>query len=127
MSASCYYYGKNYPWRDKGHRAKSLTLDNRFSGHAVNNTNAMVEISHQIGKERAILLVTAGISMYSFTVLGGLMAGDGVVITRPNPKDLLDVDRAKALGVSQTIFARTGDNRLQIGTMLNADHVMKQR
>ena len=124
MYTSCHNYGKNYEGNDKGHRANGFTTDGGFCEYAVNNINTMVKISNKISDEEATLVVTAGTSMYGFTELGGLMAGDSVVVTGPGPIGLLGVAVAKALGASPVILTGTRDNRLEIGTKLGADHVI---
>ena len=49
-------------------------------------------------------LVTAGTSMYGLTELGGLVAGESVVVIGPGPIGLLAVAVAKALGASPVIL-----------------------
>jgi threonine dehydrogenase-like Zn-dependent dehydrogenase len=77
--------------------------------------------------EEATLVVTAGTAMYGLTELGGLVAGESVVVTGPGPIGLLGVAVAKALGAQPVILTGTRDNRLQIGTELGADHVVNIR
>ncbi len=127
MYTSCHNYGKNYEGNDKGHRANGFTTDGGFCEYAVNNINTMVKISDQMTDEEATLVVTAGTSMYGFTELGGLMAGDSVVVTGPGPIGLLGVAVAKALGASPVILSGTRDKRLEIGKKLGADHVINVR
>ena len=63
----------------------------------------------------ATLVVTAGTSMYGLTELGGLVAGESVVVIGPGPIGLLAVAVAKALGASPVILTGTRDARLAIG------------
>src|SRR5262249_61969788 len=72
----------------------------------------------------APLVVTAGTAMYGLTELGGLVAGESVVVTGPGPIGLLGVAVAKALGAQPVILTGTRDNRLKIGRELGADHVV---
>src|SRR6185312_9788091 len=58
------------------------------------------------------------------TELGGLVAGESVVVTGPGPIGLLGVAVAKALGAQPVILTGTRDNRLKIGNELGADHVV---
>ncbi len=127
MYTSCHNYGKNYQGNDKGHRANGFTTDGGFCEYAVNNINTMVKISDDISDEEATLVVTAGTSMYGYTELGGLVAGESVVVTGPGPIGLLGVAVAKALGASPVILTGTRDNRLKIGSKLGADHVINVR
>ena len=124
MYTSCHNYGKNYEGNDKGHRANGFTTDGGFCEYAVNNINTMVKIPDQMTDEEATLVVTAGTAMYGFTELGGLMAGDSVVVIGPGPIGLLGVAVAKALGASPVILSGTRDKRLEIGKKLGADHVI---
>ena len=72
-------------------------------------------------------MVTAGTSMYGLTELGGLVAGDSVVVTGPGAIGLLGVAVAKTLGAKPVILTGTRDNRLEIGTKLGTDHVINVR
>lgn len=127
MYTSCHNYGKNYGNVDKGHRANGFTTDGGFCEYAVNNINTLAHISDSISDAEATLVVTAGTSMYGFTELGGLVAGDSVVVTGPGPIGLLGVAVAKALGAKPVILTGTRDNRLKIGTRLGADYVLNVR
>src|SRR5258708_12381460 len=78
-------------------------------------------------EEEATRVVTAGTAMYGLTELGGLVAGESVVVTGPGPIGLLGVAVAKALGAHPVILTGTRDNRLQIGLELGADHVINAK
>ena len=124
MYTSCHNYGLNYGDVDKGHRANGFTTDGGFAEYAVNNINTLVSISDDMSDEEATLVVTAGTAMYGLTELGGLVAGESVVVTGPGPIGLLGVAVAKALGAQPVILTGTRDNRLKIGLDLGADHVV---
>src|SRR5690348_4464393 len=121
MYTSCHNYGLNYGDVDKGHRANGFTTDGGFAEYAVNNINTLVAISDEMSDEEATLVVTAGTAMYGLTELGGLVAGESVVVIGPGPIGLLGVAVAKALGADPVILTGTRDNRLKIGTELGAD------
>jgi 2-desacetyl-2-hydroxyethyl bacteriochlorophyllide A dehydrogenase len=127
MYTSCHNYGLNYGEVDKGHRANGFTTDGGFAEYAVNNINTLVAISDAMSDEEATLVVTAGTAMYGLTELGGLVAGESVVVTGPGPIGLLGVAVAKALGAQPVILTGTRDNRLRIGRELGADHVVNAR
>lgn len=127
MYTSCLNYGLNYGDRDKGHRANGFTTDGAFAEYAINNINTLIRISDDMTDEEATLVVTAGTSMYGFTELGGLIAGESVVVTGPGPIGLLGVAVAKSLGAFPVILTGTRDNRLEIGRELGADHVVNVR
>lgn len=127
MYTSCHNYGKNYGDVDKGHRANGFTTDGGFAEYAVNNINTLIHVDDDMSDEEATLVVTAGTSMYGLTELGGLVAGESVVVTGPGPIGLLGVAVAKAMGAQPVILTGTRDNRLEIGKQLGADHVINVR
>ena len=124
MYTSCLNYGKNYGEQDKGHRANGFTTDGGFAEYAINHINTMVHVPHDMSDEEATLIVTAGTAMYGLDVLGGLVAGQSVVVMGPGPIGLMGVGVAKALGADQVILTGTRDNRLDMGRKLGADHTI---
>jgi len=127
MYTSCLHSGKNYGTVDKGHRANGFTTDGGFAEYAVNNINTLVHIDDGMSDEEATLVVTAGTAMYGLTELGGLVAGESVVVTGPGPIGLMGAAVAKAMGAQPVILTGTRDNRLEIGKKLGADHVINVR
>lgn len=127
MYTSCHNYGKNYGEVDKGHRANGFTTDGGFAEYAVNNLNTLVHVPDSMSDAEATLVVTAGTAAYGLTELGGLVAGESVVVTGPGPIGLLGVAVAKALGADPVILTGTRDNRLAIGKELGADHTINVR
>jgi L-iditol 2-dehydrogenase len=127
MYTACHNYGKNYGEVDKGHRANGFTTDGGFCEYQVNTINTLVHVADDMSDEEATLVVTAGTAMYGLTELGGLVAGESVVVTGPGPIGLLGVAVAKALGAQPVILTGTRDNRLEIGKRLGADHVINVR
>ena len=127
MYTSCHNYGLNYGDRDKGHRANGFTTNGGFAEYVVNNINTMIRVPDTMTDEEATLVVTAGTSMYGLTELGGLVAGESVVVVGPGPIGLLAVAVAKALGASPVILVGTRENRNEIGRQLGADHVIDAR
>jgi 2-desacetyl-2-hydroxyethyl bacteriochlorophyllide A dehydrogenase len=124
MYTSCHNYGLNYGSVNKGHRANGFTTDGGFCEYQVNHINTLVAIPDDMSDEEATLVVTAGTAMYGLTELGGLMAGESVVVVGPGPIGLLGVGVAKALGAEPVILTGTRDNRLKTGLELGADHVV---
>jgi L-iditol 2-dehydrogenase len=127
MYTSCLNYGKNYGDQNKGHRANGFTTDGGFAEYAVNNINTLVPVPDSMSDEEATLVVTAGTAMYGLDVIGGLIAGEGVVVTGPGPIGLMGVAVAKALGADPVILTGTRDGRLETGRKLGADHVINVR
>ncbi|GEO14307.1 zinc-dependent alcohol dehydrogenase [Microvirga aerophila] len=124
MYTSCLNYGLNYGDVDKGHRANGFTSDGGFAEFAINNINTLTKLADDMSDEEATLVVTAGTSMYGLTELGGLIAGESIVVIGPGPIGLLGVAVAKSLGASRVILTGTRDNRLKTGLELGADHVV---
>ncbi|MGI9522817.1 MAG: zinc-dependent alcohol dehydrogenase, partial [Hyphomicrobiaceae bacterium] len=127
MYTACLNYGLNYGSVNKGHRANGFTTDGGFAEYAVNNINTLVSVPDSMSDEVATLVVTAGTSMYGLTELGGLVAGESVVVTGPGPIGLLAVAVAKSLGANPVVLTGTRDSRLDIGARLGADHVVNVR
>lgn len=127
MYTSCHNYGLNYGDHDKGHRANGFTTDGGFAEYAINNINTMIKVPDDMSDEEATLVVTAGTSMYGMTELGGLVAGESVVVIGPGPIGLLAVAVAKALGAYPVILVGTRENRNAIGRQLGADYTINPK
>ncbi|HTU01191.1 MAG TPA: alcohol dehydrogenase catalytic domain-containing protein, partial [Candidatus Sulfotelmatobacter sp.] len=124
MYTSCLNYGANYGERDKGHRANGLTTDGGFAEYVVNHINTLTRVPAGMGDEEATLIVTAGTAMYGLDAMGGLIAGESLVVMGPGPIGLMGVGVAKALGAAPVILTGTRDERLRIGRQLGADHTL---
>lgn len=126
MYTACLNYGMNYGDHDKGHRANGFTTDGGFAEYAVNHINTLVHVPDDMGDEEATLIVTAGTAMYGLDVVGGLVAGQSLVVMGPGPIGLMGVAVAKALGAQPVILTgtRADTRRLEIGRQLGADHVV---
>jgi len=120
MYTSCLNYGRP----EKGHRANGFTTDGGFAEYAVNHINTLARVPDTMSDAEATLVVTAGTSMYGLTELGGLVAGESVVVIGPGPIGLLAVAVAKALGASPVILTGTRPRRLAIGKGLGADRII---
>jgi L-iditol 2-dehydrogenase len=120
MYTSCLNYG--YP--QKGHRANGFTTDGGFAQYAVNNINTLVPIPDDMSDAEATLIVTAGTAMYGLDTMGGIVAGQGVVVIGPGPIGLMGVGIVKALGADPVILTGTRERRLEMGRKLGADAVV---
>jgi len=120
MYTSCLNYG----YREKGHRANGFSTDGGFAEYAVNSVNTMVHVPDDMSDEEATLVVTAGTAMYGLDVMGGIIAGEPVVVIGPGPIGLMGVGVAKALGAAPVILTGTRERRLEMGKRLGADHVI---
>jgi L-iditol 2-dehydrogenase len=123
MYTSCLNYG----FAAKGHRANGFSTDGGFAEYAVNSINTMVHVPDDMPDEEATLIVTAGTAMYGLDVMGGIIAGEGVVVAGPGPIGLMGVGVAKALGAAPVILTGTRDRRLDMGKKLGADAVVNVR
>jgi L-iditol 2-dehydrogenase len=123
MYTACLNYGMNYPGHDKGHRANGFTTDGGFAEYAVNHVNTLVRVPEGMSDEEATLIVTAGTAIYGLDVVGGLVAGQSVIVIGPGAIGLMGVAVAKALGASPVVLVGTARdrNRMQIGLKLGAD------
>lgn len=124
MYTSCLNYGANFGEFSKGHRANGYTTDGAFTQYAVNHVNTLVRVPDAMSDEVATLIVTAGTATYGLDVLGGLVAGDSLVVTGAGPIGLMGVAVGKALGADPVILTDIVDGRLAIGRRLGADHVV---
>jgi L-iditol 2-dehydrogenase len=124
MYTSCLNYGRNYGEYNKRHRANGFTTNGGFAQYAINHVNTLVRVPDDMSDEEAALAVTAGTSMYGFTELGGLIAGETVVVIGPGPIGLLAVGVAHALGAAPVVLVGTRENRLAVGKRLGAHHLV---
>jgi L-iditol 2-dehydrogenase len=120
MYTSCLNYGL----REKGHRANGFSTDGGFAEYAINSINTLTHVPDDMSDAEATLIVTAGTAMYGLDVMGGLISGEGVVVTGPGPIGLMGVAVAKALGAQPVILTGTRDRRLAMGRQLGADAVV---
>ena len=120
MYTSCLNYGH----RAKGHRANGFSTDGGFAEYAINSINTIVHIPSDMTDAEATLIVTAGTAMYGLDVMGGIIAGEGVVVIGPGPIGLMGVAVAKALGAQPLILTGTRDRRLDMGKRLGADYTI---
>src|SRR5512134_1013608 len=123
MYTACLNYGMNYGEHDKGHRANGFTTDGGFARYAVNHVNTLVRVPEGMSDEEATLIVTAGTAMYGLDVVGGLIAGQSVIVIGPGAIGLMGVAVAKALGASPVVLVGTtaDRSRMQTGLKLGAD------
>lgn len=123
MYTSCLNYSK----RKKGHRANGFTTDGCFAEYAINHVNTLVKLPDEMSDEEATLVVTSGTAMYGLDALGGLIAGESIVVTGPGPIGLMGVACAKALGAGPVILTGTRESRLELGRKLGADYTINVR
>ncbi|HET8998220.1 MAG TPA: alcohol dehydrogenase catalytic domain-containing protein [bacterium] len=116
----------NYSNAAKRHRANGFTTDGGFAEYAINHVNTLYRLPDRLSFEEATLIVTAGTAIYGLDVLGGLIAGETLVVMGPGPIGLMAVACGKALG-AHVILTGTRENRLALGRQLGADDTVNVR
>ena len=120
---SCLNYGN----RAKGHRANGFTTNGGYAEYVINHINTVYSLPDAISLEEAALVTNAGCVLYGFESLGGLVAGDTVVVIGPGPLGLMSAQVAKALGADRVILLGTRFERLKVGSEIGADHLINVR
>ncbi len=116
----------NYSNTAKRHRANGFTTDGGFAEYAINHVNTLFPLPDRLSFEEATLIVTAGTALYGLDVLGGLIAGEALLVMGPGPIGLMAVACARALG-AHVILTGTRENRLALGRQLGADDTINVR
>jgi L-iditol 2-dehydrogenase len=117
---SCLSYGR----ADKGHRAMGMSVDGGFADYVVNHVTTLYRLPDAIGFDEAVMITTAGTSMFAIDTMGGLVAGDEVAVIGPGPVGLTAVQMLKALGAARVFLTGTRASRLALGRELGADVVI---
>ena len=120
---SCLNYGN----RAKGHRANGFTTNGGYAEYVVNHINTVHQVPDKIPLDEAALVTNAGCMVYGFESLGGLVAGDTVVVIGAGPLGLMATQVAKALGADQVILLEALADRLKIGPQVGADLLVNVR
>jgi L-iditol 2-dehydrogenase len=120
---SCLNYGR----ADKGQHAMGMSVDGGFADYVVNHVSTLYPLPDSVTFEAAVMLTTAGTSMYAIDTMGGLVAGESVAVIGPGPVGLTAVQILKALGAGQVLLTGTRDSRLELGLSLGADAVVNVR
>ncbi|MBV8717144.1 MAG: alcohol dehydrogenase catalytic domain-containing protein [Chloroflexi bacterium] len=120
MYTACLNYGN----LAKGHRASGMTADGGFAEYAVHHVSSLYRLPNSLTWEDAVLVTTAGTSLYGLDAIGGYVAGQSVVVIGPGPVGLMTVQACKALGASPVVLVGTRRGRLALGARLGADCVI---
>jgi len=113
----CFNYGNVAA----GHRHYGFTVNGGYAQYAVNHLTTLHRIPDALNFEEATLITTAGTGMYGITRVGGIDAGETVVVAGPGPIGLMAVQLAKAVGAGRVIITGTRDERLSLARELGAD------
>jgi 2-desacetyl-2-hydroxyethyl bacteriochlorophyllide A dehydrogenase len=117
----------NYGNLAKGHRANGFTTAGGYSEYVINHINTVHRVPDEVSLEEASLVTNAGCVVYGFESIGGLLAGELVVVVGPGPIGLMSVQVAKALGADRVILLGTRFSRLKVGLELGADDLVNVR
>jgi L-iditol 2-dehydrogenase len=104
-----------------------MSADGGFADYVTNHVSTLYRLPDSISFEEAVMLTTAGTSMFAVDTMGGLVAGDSVAVIGPGPIGLTAVQIVKALGAARVILTGTRDARLELGQSLGADVVVNAR
>ncbi len=120
---SCLNYGR----ADLGHRAMGMSVDGGFADYVVNHVSTLYRLPDAVSFEDAVMITTAGTSVYAIDTMGGLVAGETIAVIGPGPVGLTAVQILSALGASRVMLTGTRDSRLRLGREMGADLVVNAR
>ncbi len=92
----CFNYGNVAA----GHRHYGFTV-NGYAQYAVNHLTTLHRIPDALNFEEATLITTAGTGMYGITRVGGIDAGETVVVAGPGPIGLMAVQPPRPWGLEE--------------------------
>jgi L-iditol 2-dehydrogenase len=115
---------ENYGDREKGHRATGFTADGGFAEYVLHNVSCVYPLPDNLSWQESVLISTAGTSVYGLERVGGLVAGDTVVVIGPGPVGIMAAQVARALGATNVIVVGTRQERLDLAAALGATTVV---
>lgn len=114
----------NYGNVAAGHRHYGFTVNGGYAEYAVSHVNALHRVPDSLSFDEATLITTAGTAMYGITRIGGVRAGETVVVSGPGPIGLMACQLVRALGAGRVIFTGTRNDRLDVGVALRAADII---
>ncbi len=111
----------NYGNAAKGHRHYGFSSNGGYAEYAVNHINSIYKIPDDMPLEKSTLITTAATSLYGIRRIGGIQAGETVVVSGPGAIGLMGVVMARLLGAGTIILTGTRAERLETGLKLGAD------
>jgi L-iditol 2-dehydrogenase len=115
---------ENYGDHEKGHSATGFTTDGGFAEYVVHNISCVYPLPAHLSWEESVLISTAGTSVYGLDRVGGLVAGDTVVVIGPGPVGIMTAQVARAMGATNVIVVGTRQERLDLAAALGANDVV---
>lgn len=117
----------NYGNRDKGHRHYGFSSNGGYAEYACNHVNSVYQLPGGMQFEQATLVTTAATSLYGIRRIGGIRAGETVVVFGPGAIGLMGVLLVRLLGAGTVILVGTRPERLEVGRSLGADVTVNAR
>lgn len=111
----------NYGNIAKGHRHYGFSFNGGYAEYACNHINSIYKIPDDMPIEVSTLITTAATSLYGIRRIGGIQAGETVVVSGPGAIGLMGVVMARLLGAGTIIVTGTRTERLEMGRRLGAD------
>ena len=84
-----------------------MTVDGGFAEYALHHVGSLYRLPDTLAWEDAVLVTTAGTSLYGLDALGGYVAGQSVAIIGPGPVGLMTTQACKALGADPVVLIGT--------------------
>jgi L-iditol 2-dehydrogenase len=120
---TCLNYGK----QEKGHRHYGFSTNGGYAEYACNHVNSVYRIPDGMSLDEATLITTAATSLYGIRRIGGIQAGETVVVSGPGAIGLMAVVMARQLGAGTIVLTGTRLERLEVGRSLGADVTINVR
>ncbi|MCL7454428.1 MAG: alcohol dehydrogenase catalytic domain-containing protein [Anaerolineae bacterium] len=117
----------NYGDRAKGHRHYGFSTNGGYAEYACNHVNSVYKVPKAIPLDEATLLTTAATSLYGIRRIGGIQAGETVVVFGPGAIGLMGVLLARLMGAGIIILTGTRSSRLELGWEMGADVTINVR
>lgn len=111
----------NYGNIAKGHRHYGFSFNGGYAEYAVNHINSIYKIPDEMPIDMSTLITTAATSLYGIRRIGGIQAGETVVVSGPGAIGLMAVAMARLMGAGTIIITGTRPERLEMGRRLGAD------
>ena len=117
----------NYGLRDKGHRHYGFSANGGYAEYVCNHVNSVYKVPDGMSMAEATLVTTAATSLYGIRRIGGIQAGETVVVLGPGAIGLMAVVMARLLGAGTIVLTGTRSERLEVGRQLGADITLNVR
>lgn len=117
----------NYGNHEKGHRHYGFSANGGYAEYVCNHVNSVYKIPDDLPLDEATLITTAATSLYGIRRIGGIQAGETVVVSGPGAIGLMGVAMARLLGAGRIVLTGTRSERLELGRALGADVTINVR